>query len=63
MMKGILINMNQAGLIILFLAALGSLAGCVIHKPFEFFDETTLIKSGTIAVISADGSDATMRLA
>ena len=63
MMKGILRNMNQAGLIILFLAALGSLAGCGIHKPFEFFDETTLIKSGTIAVISADGSDATMRLA
>ena len=63
MMKGILKNMNQAGLIILFLAALGSLAGCGIHKPFEFFDETTLMKSGTIAVISADGSDATMRLA
>jgi hypothetical protein len=63
MMKYILRNMNQAGLIILFLAALGSLAGCGTHKPFEFFDETTLIKSGTIAVISADGSDATRRLA
>ncbi len=62
-MKHVLRNMNQAGLIVLFLAAFGSLAGCGIHKPFEFFDETTLIKSGTIAVISADGSDATMRLA
>ena len=63
MMKDVLRNMNQAGLVILFLAALGSLAGCGIHKPFEFFDETTLMKSGTIAVIRADGSDATMRLA
>jgi len=61
-MKDVL-RKNQAGLIILFLAALGSLTGCGIHKPFEFFDETTLMKSGTIAVISADGSDATMRLA
>jgi hypothetical protein len=62
-MKDILRNMNQTGLIILFLAALGSLAGCMSHKSFEFFDEMTLIKNGTIAVISADGSDATMRLA
>jgi hypothetical protein len=63
MMKDVLRNMKRAGLIILFLAAFGSLAGCGIHKPFELFDEMTLIKSGTIAVISADGSDATMRLA
>src|SRR5512143_4098280 len=63
MMKDILRNMNQAGLIMLFLAALGSLTGCGVRKPFEFFDETTSIKSSTIAVISADGSDATMRLA
>lgn len=62
-MKDILRNINQAGLIMLFLAALGLLAGCGTHKPFEFFDESTSIKSGTIAVISADGSDATMRLA
>lgn len=62
-MKDVLKKLNQAGLIILLLAALGSLAGCGIHKPYEFFDETTLIKSGTIAVISADNSDATMRLA
>lgn len=62
-MKDVLRNMKRAGLIILFLAAFGSLAGCGIHKPFELFDEMTLIKSGTIAVISADGSDATMRLA
>ena len=64
MMKDVLRkNMNQAGFIILFLVALGLLAGCVLHKPFEFFDESTSIKSGTIAVISADGSDATRRLA
>ncbi len=62
-MKDVLRNMKRAGLITLFLAALGSLAGCGIHKPFEFFDEMTSIKSGTIAVISADSSDATMRLA
>jgi hypothetical protein len=63
MVKEVLKNMNQAGLIVLFLAALGSFAGCGAHKPFEFFDEMTSIKSGTIAVISADSSDATMRLA
>jgi hypothetical protein len=62
-MKDALRNMNQAGLIILFLAALGSLVACGIRKPFEFFDETTLMKSGSIAVISADGSEATKRLA
>jgi hypothetical protein len=62
-MKDALRNMNQAGLILLFLAALGLLAGCGTRKPFEFFDEMTVMKSGTIAVISADGSDATMRLA
>jgi len=62
-MKEVLRNRKQAGLILLFLAALGSLAGCGAHKPFEFFDEMTVMKSATIAVISADGSDATMRLA
>jgi hypothetical protein len=63
MMKDALRNMNRAGLIILFLAALSSLAGCGVHKPFELFDEMTVIKSGTIAVISADSSAATVRLA
>ncbi len=64
-MKDAFRNMNRAVGIILFLAALGSLAGCAVHnKPFELFDETTVIKgSGTIAVISADGSEATVRLA
>ena len=62
-MKDALNNVNRAVRIILFLAALGSLAGCGIHKPFVLFDDTTVIKSGTIAVISADGSEATMRLA
>ncbi len=49
--------------IVLFLAALGLPTGCAIHKPFELFDGTTVIKSRTIAVISADGSETTMRLA
>lgn len=63
-MKNALKNVNGAGRIILFLAALGSLAGCGgIHKPFELFDDNTVIKSGTIAVISADRSEATVRLA
>jgi hypothetical protein len=62
-MKDALRNVNRAGRIILFLAALGALASCAIHKPFVLFDDKTVIKSGTIAVISADGSEATMRLA
>jgi hypothetical protein len=62
-MKDALRSMNQAGLVILFLAALGLIAGCATHNPFEFFDESTSIKSGSIAVISADSSDATRRLA
>ena len=56
-------NVSRAGCIILFLAALGSLAGCGIHKPFELFEDKTVIKNGSIAVIRADGSEATMRLA
>jgi hypothetical protein len=63
MMKDALRNVNRAVGIILFLVALGSLAGCAIHKPFELFDDTTVIKNRTIAVISADGSETTMRLA
>ncbi len=62
-MKDGLKNVNRAGRIILFLAALGSLAGCGIHKPFELFDDKTVIKNSTIAVISADRSEATVLLA
>ena len=62
-MKDALKKMNQAGRIILVMAMLGSLSGCAIHKPFELFDDKAVIKSGTIAVISADSSEATMRLA
>ena len=62
-MKHALRNMNRVGRIMLFLAALGSLAGCGIHKPFALFDDKTVIKRGTIAVISADDSEATVRLA
>jgi len=38
-------------------------ACCGIHKPFEPMDDKVQIRPGTIAVISADGSEATMRLA
>ncbi len=62
-MQKLLKNVNRAGRIILMLATLGSLAGCASHKPFELFDDKAVIKSGTIAVISADSSEATMRLA
>ncbi len=62
-MKDALRKMGRKAGIILLLAALGLLTGCAIHKPFELFDDTTVIKSRTIAVINADGSDTTMRLA
>ncbi len=63
-MKDALRNVSRAVSIILFLAGLGSLAGCATdHKPFELFDDTTVIKPTTIAVISADGSEATVGLA
>jgi hypothetical protein len=62
-MKDALRKVNRVGGIVLVLAALGSLASCAMHKPFVLFDEKTVIKSGTIAVISGDGSDATVRLA
>lgn len=62
-MKDALKNVNRAGRIILFLAVIGTLASCAIHKPFELFDDKTVIKNGTIAVISADASEATVRLA
>jgi hypothetical protein len=62
-MKDALKKVNRAVGIILFLVALESLAGCGVHKPFELFDDTTVIKKSTIAVISADGSETTVRLA
>jgi hypothetical protein len=55
---------NRAARLMLITAVLGVLSGCCgIHKPFELFDDKTAIKTGTIAVISADGSEPTMRLA
>ncbi len=64
MMKVALRKVCCAVVITLFLAALMSVAGCATdHKAFELFDETTVIKSSTIAVISADGSEATVWLA
>ncbi len=62
-MKDALRNVSSAVSIILFLVGLGTLAGCATdHKPFELFDDTTVIKTTTIAVISADSSEATLRL-
>ncbi len=39
------------------------LSGCHIHKPFEPMDDTVTIRPGSLAVISGDVSEATMRLA
>jgi hypothetical protein len=39
------------------------LSGCGVHKPFELFDEKTVVKQGSVAVISSDSSEPTMRLA
>jgi hypothetical protein len=63
MMKDALRNLNRAARILLFPVVLVLLAGCGVHKPFELFDETTVIKNSTVAVISTDGSEATMWLA
>jgi len=50
--------------VVLILCVLGLLSGCCgIHKPFELIDDKTIIKNGTIAVISTDGSEPTARLA
>ncbi len=62
-MKDALRNVKLAVCVILVLVAHGLLAGCATHKPFELFDDATVIKSRTIAVISADGTETTMRLA
>ena len=57
-------KVSRAGLLALLLAALGVLSGCCgIHKPFELFDDKTVMRSGSIAVISADSDEPTMRLA
>lgn len=64
MKKDTLRNAYRAAGVLLLLVALGPLAGCATHqKPFELFDETTVIKNSTIAVIGADGSKTTMWLA
>lgn len=42
---------------------LAFLAGCGVHKPFEFMDENTQVKKGSLAVISGDPSEPTERLA
>ncbi len=63
-MSDALKNMNRAGCFLLVLALLGLLAACAVHhRPFELFDDKTVIKNGTLAVISADSSEATVRLA
>ncbi|MHB8843825.1 MAG: hypothetical protein ACYC7L_03675 [Nitrospirota bacterium] len=63
-MKESSMNVKRAWRIVLVLSLLGVLSGCCgIHKPFELFDEKTTIKSGSIAVVSADSDEPTMRLA
>ena len=63
-MKEALNRVRRVGGIVFIMALLGMLSGCCgIHKPFELFDDKTVIKGGTLAVISADGSEPTMRLA
>ena len=47
----------------LLLGMLAALSGCGIHKPFELFDDNATIKHGSIAVISTDSSETSMRLA
>lgn len=50
--------------VLLVLVLLSVLSGCCgTPHPFELFDDKTTIKTGSIAVISADGSEPTMRLA
>jgi hypothetical protein len=57
-------SVNRAGSIVLLMIVLAVLSGCCgIHKPFELIDDKTTIKSGTVAVVAADGSEPTMRLA
>ena len=57
-------NIGRTGCGLIMVGMFAMLAGCCgIHKPFELFDDKTAIKTGTIAVVSADASEPTMRLA
>lgn len=51
-------------LVLLLLCSVALLSGCCgIHKPFEPMDDKVQIRAGSLAVISADASDPTVRLA
>ena len=57
-------RMHRAAGLFLIMGVLGMLSGCCgTPYPFERFDEKTVIRSGSIAVISTDGSEPTVRLA
>ncbi len=60
-MNDALKNMNWAGCIILLLTL--GMFSCAAHKPFELFDDKTVIKISTVAVINGNNSEATKRLA
>jgi len=57
------LRLSRVLLLPFLLSMLAVLSGCGIHKPFELFDDKTTIKSGSVAVISSDSSEPTMRLA
>ncbi len=42
---------------------LTALTACGVHKPFAFFDDNTQIKKGSVAVICADSSEPSERVA
>jgi hypothetical protein len=51
-------------LVLLALCSIALLQGCCgIHKPFEPMDDNIKIRPGSLAVISADASEPTVRLA
>jgi hypothetical protein len=57
-------RIGRSAVFFLMIGVLGMLSGCCgIHKPFELIDDKTIIKTGTVAVISADSSEPTVRLA
>ncbi len=56
------LRMSYVGLVIAALSLLGVLAGCGVHKPFEFMDDKTQVKKGTLAVVSGDPSEPTVML-
>lgn len=41
---------------------ISALAGCGVHKPFQFYDENAHVKKGSLAVISGEASDETVML-